>query len=207
MKKAQQIRVLIADDDFLVGETIRRLLKRAGYDVVGKAGDGEQALKMTQALQPDVVLMDIEMPGLGGIEATRQIQAHSPTPVVILTAYESSSLVEQAGAVGAGAYLVKPPNTSRMEQAITIAIARFQDMQELRRLNRELQAALAKVETLAGLLPICSYCRKVRDDAGYWQQVETYMSEHSGVTFTHGICPTCLEDLKQAYPELAGETP
>jgi AmiR/NasT family two-component response regulator len=134
---------------------------------------------MTQATRPDVVLMDIELPDMDGIEATRRINESCPTPVVVLTAYDTPELVERASAAGVGAYLVKPPDADEMDRAITIAMARFDDWMELRRLNAELQEALAQVGTLSGLLPICSSCKKIRDDEGYWIQLEAYIQEHS----------------------------
>jgi CheY-like chemotaxis protein len=142
--------------------------------------------------------MDIEMPKKNGIEATRDIYEFCPTPVVILTAYETAALVEQASVAGAGAYLVKPPKARELERAIMIAMARFRDLIALRNLNEELRAALAKVKLLSGLLPICASCKKIRDDRGYWQQVEVYIRNHSEVEFTHGMCPDCMA---RYYPD------
>jgi len=81
---------------------------------------------------------------------------------------------------------------------MAIAEARFADLTALRRLNAELQKALDEVKTLRGILPICSSCRKVRDDAGYWQEVEVYIEQHSGLEFSHGLCGECS---KRLYPE------
>ncbi|HEY84284.1 MAG TPA: response regulator, partial [Chloroflexi bacterium] len=159
MTQSHTIRVLIVEDDFLVGETVRGVLEDFGYQIIGRAMNGIQATEMTQALRPDVILMDLQMPDMDGIEATRRIQKSSPTPVVALTAYDTPELVEEASKAGVGAYLLKPPNGKELERAITIALARFDDMVELRRLNAELQDALEQVQTLSGLLPICSSCK------------------------------------------------
>ena len=104
-----------------------------------------------------------------------------------------------------GAYLLKPPKAREVERAITIAIARFGDLMSLRYLNTELEArnselqeALDKVNLLSGLLPICSHCKKIRDDEGYWQQVEVYIRDHSEAEFSHGICPDCMRNY---YPD------
>jgi AmiR/NasT family two-component response regulator len=198
MSQTHKIRVLMVEDDPLVSEMIRGTLEDLGYIVVGHAIDGRQAIELTRSLQPDVILMDIEMPELNGLKATQHIYQTYPTPVVMLTAYETPTLVEQASAVGAGAYLIKPPKARELERAITIALARFDDLMALNRLNEELQAALAAVKTLSGLLPICASCKKIRDDQGYWQQVEVYIREHADVEFTHGLCPDCLIKL---YPD------
>jgi two-component system, sensor histidine kinase and response regulator len=140
MNTPPAIRVLIAEDDAMVSEMIKRTLEKLDYVVVGEAADGRQAIELTQSLAPDVILMDIQMPELNGIEVTRQIQERCPTPVVILSAYETSHLLNQASAAGVGAYLVKPPNPGEIERGITIAMARFDDMIELRRLNDDLNA-------------------------------------------------------------------
>jgi AmiR/NasT family two-component response regulator len=216
MSNQQDVRVLIAEDDYLNCLMIKGLLEEIRYTVVGGAVDGLETVEMTQSLQPDVVLMDIKMPDMDGLEATRLIFERCPTPVVVLTAYETQELVEEASAVGVGAYLVKPPNAREMERAITIAMARFDDLMELHRLNAELQAgnearerlileledALAQLKTLSGLLPICASCKKIRDDDGYWNQLEAYIQDHSEVVFSHGLCPECAKKL---YPQIFGD--
>jgi AmiR/NasT family two-component response regulator len=213
MKTPQEIKVLLAEDDYLAGEMIKGILNEIGYTVVGRAIDGVQAVEMATQLtgtstQPDVILMDIEMPQMDGIEATRLIQERCPTPVVILTAYETSELVTLAGRVGAGAYMLKPPNPKEIERTIFIAIARFDDMMAWRRLNaelqarnEELQAALAQIKTLRGLLPICASCKKIRDDEGYWQDVAVYVRDHTEAEFSHGLCPDCAKELFPGYYE------
>lgn len=139
MEHSEIIQVLIVDDDSLVSEMTQGIVEEIGYVVVGKAINGQQGIDMTISLKPDVVLMDIEMPDMDGIEASRQIQQVCPTPIVILTAYDTQTLVKQASLAGVGAYLIKPPDTLEMERAITIAIARFKDLMELRELNDLLQ--------------------------------------------------------------------
>ena len=208
----KDIRVLIAEDDYLVGEMIRGMLLEMGYIIIGQASDGLEATELAQSLQPDIILMDVKMPDMDGLQATRLIHERYPTPVVVLTAYETSELLQEASAAGVGAYLVKPPNPHDMDRAITIALARFKDIIELRRLNtelqqryeerdklvQELQEALAKVKMLSGMLPICASCKKIRDDQGYWNQIEVYIRDHSEAEFTHGLCPDCA---RKHYPE------
>jgi len=202
MNRQDEIRVLVVDDDPMVGEMILGKLDNTRYHIVGRAFNGEQGVEQTGLLRPDVVLMDTEMPRLDGIEATRLIQEKHPTPVIMLTAYERLDIVEKAGSAGAGAYLVKPPSLKEIERAITIAIARFDDMMKLRRLNQELrdsnaqlQQALDKVKVLSGMLPICASCKKIRDDKGYWNQLEVYIESHSEALFSHGLCPECADKL------------
>jgi response regulator NasT len=146
MNQRENIRVLIAEDDYLSGEMIKGMAQELAYTVVGIAVNGQQAVEMTQSIRPDVILMDIEMPNMSGLEAARQIQAQCPTTVVMLTAHESDELVSQASEAGVGAYLVKPPQAGEMKRAITIALARFDDMMALRESNRRLEETLAKLQ-------------------------------------------------------------
>jgi AmiR/NasT family two-component response regulator len=197
------VKVLIAEDNFLVGEMIQGVAEEVGCVVVGRAMDGRQAVEMTTELRPDVVLMDIKMPDLDGIEAADIIQIRCPTPVVILTAYNTPEMLEKASLAGVGAFLAKPPRVRELSQAIVIARARFEDLVNLRRANdvlqrrtRELKEALVKIKTLRGLIPMCAYCKKIRSDKGYWQQLEEYLTEHSEADFTHGICPECLQKME-----------
>jgi signal transduction histidine kinase len=145
----KEIRVLIVEDDYLVSEMIKGSLQDVGYSIVGEAIDGFEAIELTCKLRPDVVLMDIEMPDKSGIEATQEIFRVCPTPVVVLTAYEKRELVVEATQAGVGAYLIKPPNARELERAITIAIARFEDTKNLRRLNLTLKARNEELDTFA----------------------------------------------------------
>ncbi len=207
MNASEPIRVLVAEDDYLVGEMVRSLLEREGYEVVGEASGGDEAVKLTREIQPDVVIMDIEMPGGNGLDACGQIQEVCPTPVVILTAYGDDELLRRAGQKGAGAYLIKPPRERDLDRAITIAMARFDDLRKLRKLNEQLQQALREVRTLSGLLPICAACKKIRDDEGYWHDVEEYISSHSDTEFSHGICPDCSKRLYPTYHQKLQQVP
>ena len=194
----KSITILVAEDDYLVSEEINRGLRMRGYERIMEAANGREAVDKVCSLRPDIVLMDIRMPELDGLEAARQIQDRCPTPVVILTAFESQDFVQEAGKAGVGAYLTKPPKPEELERAITIAMARHSDLMELRRLNKELNLALDEVKSLRGILPICSHCKKIRDDQGCWQYLETYISDRSEADFSHGICPDCISEF---YPE------
>lgn len=203
--KKKIIKVLIVEDDFLVSIMVQRMVEEIGYRVIGKAGNGIEAVERTKELKPDVVLMDIKMPDMDGIESAKKIQEKFPTPVVMLTSHETSDLLNKASDAGVGAYLVKPIHVRELENAITIARARFADMIKLREVNlelekrnKELQAALSKIKTLSGLLPICASCKKIRDDGGYWHQVEAYVQDHSDAEFSHGLCPDCVS---RYYPD------
>lgn len=195
-KKAYQ--VLIAEDDTVVAMVLKTQLRLAGYYVAGHASNGQEAVELATTENPDVILMDIQMPEVDGLEATRLIQEKCPCPVVLLSSHEEEEFIERASLAGAEAYLIKPPSTKELQRTICIAMARFADRQALRQLNTEYQKALADVKTLSGLVPICSSCKKIRDDKGYWNGVEDYVAKHSMAQFSHGICPDCMRRL---YPE------
>ena len=198
MQPSKKARVLVADDEVLACEMICGLLEDCGYVVVGRATDGWQAVQMVRSSQPDVVIMDIDMPHMSGIEAINTIHQVCPTPVVMLTAYESDELVEQASVAGAGAYLVKPPREREIRRAISIAMARFRDTAELRCVNAKLREALHQAKALTGMLCMCANCRRIRDDLDQWQSLEAYIQDHSDVQFSHGLCSECATRL---YPD------
>jgi AmiR/NasT family two-component response regulator len=214
MKPERNLSVLIAEDDALINEGTADQLRRLGYALAGQAYDAVQAVELAALNHPSVVLMDLQMidpdtgreDRLAGLKAARVLQECCPVAVVLLTAHESPDLIREAGQAGVSAYVVKPVRDNDLDRAIAIARARFEDLLELRRLsaelqrsNEELQAALASVRTLSGLLPICAYCKKIRDDQGYWHQVELYIQKHAEVQFTHGFCPDCC---RKFYPEI-----
>jgi two-component system, sensor histidine kinase and response regulator len=149
MRRKHKGRVLVAEDDALVAALVQGILEDQGYDVVGVVGDGLSAVEVVETVHPDVVLMDLQMPGMDGIEATRRIQATCPTPVVVLTAHEEPQLVKNATNAGVGAYLTKPPAGQDLEGAITVAQARFADMLALRELNVELESRNAELGAFA----------------------------------------------------------
>lgn len=148
MTASKNINVLVVDDEPLVNNLIANQLKNLGYTVMATACDGPEAVSLALRDQPDLVLMDLQMPDpatgqddpQAGLQAARTIQQSCPTPVILLTAHESTELVQEATASGVGAYLVKPVRDTELERAIAIAIARFDDMMALQQANDTLQA-------------------------------------------------------------------
>jgi response regulator NasT len=124
-------RVLIAEDEALIRLDLREMLVEEGYEVCGEAGDGEEAVRLAQELQPDLCIFDIKMPIMDGLVAAEKIATGRIAPVVILTAFSQRELVEQARAAGAMAYLVKPFQKSDLVPAIEIALSRFAEMRAL----------------------------------------------------------------------------
>ena len=133
MSEQRRGRVLLVDDEALIRMGMRVILRDLGYDIVGEAGDGQEAIDKVASLEPDVVIMDIKMPVMDGLEATRRIMAIHPVPIIVLTAYGQQSLVEEAADAGVLAYLMKPVREGDIAPAIEVARARFADLQWLRR--------------------------------------------------------------------------
>ncbi|ACL25793.1 MULTISPECIES: ANTAR domain-containing response regulator [Chloroflexus] len=149
------IRILIAEDNDLVSLTLEEQLKGLGYEVVGIARTGAEAVMLASRLKPDLVIMDIRMPEMDGTEATSRIRDQTGIPVVMLTAFADKETIRRAEAAGALAYLVKPVNEQELPPAITIALARHREMQSLRNENLELQEALEArklIERAKGIL-------------------------------------------------------
>src|SRR5579862_1475371 len=131
--KPAPARILLVDDEALIRMGLRVMLQDLGYEIAGEAADGHDAVAKAAALAPDVVIMDIKMPGMDGLEATRRIMAAQPVPIIVLTAYNQQSLVAEAADAGVLAYLMKPVREADIGPAIEVARARFADLAWLRR--------------------------------------------------------------------------
>ncbi len=197
------MKVLIVDDEPVVRRLIETSLKARGYEVVAARG-GEEAweiLKNDDA--PSLAILDWTMPGLDGLELCTRVRAlrkaTKPYLMFVTAKARTQDIVTGLGA-GADDYIVKPFQREELRARVQVGVRMLELQAALAARVRELEEALARVKQLQGLLPICSYCKKVRDDRNYWQQVETYIEGHSDAQFTHGICPECRE--KYVEPEL-----
>jgi PleD family two-component response regulator len=193
------IRVLLVEDSptdaRLMQETLLNV-SSTPYELIHV----DQLAKAKQILlsqQVDLVLLDISLPDSHGLQTFLRIHGQAPdVPVVVITGLDDEALGFRSVQEGAQDYLVKGQVTaSLLARSMRYAIER-------ERLLRQLREALAKIKTLRGLLPICASCKKIRDDQGYWNQIESYVMKHSEADFTHSICPGCVKTL---YPELLGE--
>ncbi|GAA1376440.1 ANTAR domain-containing response regulator [Luteococcus sanguinis] len=152
---AKKPRVLVAEDEALIRMDLVELLNEEGYEVVGQAGDGEEALAMARELQPDLVVMDVKMPKMDGITAAEQIAEERIAPVVMLTAFSQRDLVERAREAGAMAYVVKPFDASDVVPAIEIAMGRFAEIRAVEDEVADLEERLASrkaVDQAKGML-------------------------------------------------------
>jgi len=193
--------ILIVDDLPRNLQVLALLLDKAGYRV-SMAMDGAQALAMVAEEAPDLVLLDVMMPGTDGLEVIRRLkalEAHRDIPVIFLTARAELEDLEEGFRLGAVDYVTKPFRGGELLARVATHVSLKRALERERQLRRSLEESLAQVKTLTGLLPICARCKKVRDDNGYWNQIETFIEAHSDVDFTHGICPECSHVL---YPEM-----
>jgi DNA-binding response OmpR family regulator len=136
------------------------------------------------------------MPGLDGVEVCRRVRAgESPTPpyVILLTAKTRREDIVEGLSAGADDFVRKPFDRAELRARIQVGVRVLALQHKLAERVRDLEAALQRVRQLQGLLPICSYCKRIRDDRNYWQQVEEYVTAHSEAQFSHGICPDCYE--------------
>jgi len=193
-------KILIVEDERIVARDIQKSVEALGYLVCAMTSSGEKAIQKADEFRPDLVLMDIVLKGaMDGIEAAGQIGAALKIPVVYLTAYDDDDILQRAKITTPYGYITKPFNDRELHIAIEIALYKSWAEEQRERLILDLQEALAKVKTLSGLLPICSYCKKIRDDKGYWNQIESYIRDHSEAEFSHSICRECA---KKYYPDM-----
>ena len=135
-------RVIVADDESIVRMDLREMLDSLGYLVVGEAGDGESAVHLSRELKPDIVIMDIKMPGMDGIDAGRVLTEERIAPVLLLTAYSQQDLVERAKEAGVMAYIVKPFHEADLAPAIEVALRRWREFRALEQEVEDLKEAL-----------------------------------------------------------------
>jgi PleD family two-component response regulator len=195
------MKVLIVDDIPENISTLAIALESEGF-AIKTAADGEQALQIANNHSPDLILLDIKMNGMDGFETCLALKKQNATkdiPVIFLTVSKETEAVIRGFTCGGVDYIAKPFRQEEVCARVRTHLYLRALMKEKEKLIVELQQALAKVKTLSGLLPICSSCKKIRDDKGYWNQIETYIREHSEADFTHGICPKCA---KMLYPGL-----
>lgn len=193
---AERRRILIAEDEPVSRRLLERSLEQWGYSPVVCVNGAEAWATLQQPDAPRVAVLDWMMPDMDGLEVCRAVRA-ADFPIqpylILLTARASREDVICGLQAGADDYLTKPVDRGELEVRLQVA-ARVVSLQaRLAERVVELETALRKVRQLQGLLPICSYCKRIRDDQNYWSQVETYLAEHSEVQFSHGICPNCLE--------------
>jgi len=188
-------RVLVVDDEPSNIKIIKETIKE--YCRVSAAVTGAAALDIAASDDPpDLILLDIVMPDMDGYEVCRRLKAHPQAqtiPIIFLTAKSSSADETSAFDLGAVDYITKPFNPMVVNARVKMHLELKQYRDQLVEKNRQLQKALDDIKQLSTIVPICAQCKKIRNDSGYWEQVEQFIATHLDARFTHGYCPECYQ--------------
>lgn len=203
------VRVLYFEDNQALAYLIQKKLAVKGF-IIDIARDGKEGLVMYRKDSYDVLVLDYQMPIHNGLEVVNILLSEGELPpTIMVTGAGDEKLAVEAMKSGVGDYIVKDPEGRYIEllpSVIDRVLRQQRLIEEKRRIEEEkekliveLREALEKVKTLKGLIPICSHCKKIRDDKGYWEKIEVYIRNHTEVDFTHGICPECMEKKFPQY--------
>ena len=196
--------ILIAEDDPVSRRILEVTLTNWCYDVT-VTKDGNEAWEILQSDDaPMLAILDNMMPGMDGFEICRRIRevpkAKSPY-ILLLTAMSAKDDVVKGIEAGANDYLTKPFHREELRVRVGVGVQMLGLQATLFERVCDLESALAQVKQLQGILPMCSYCRQVRNDQDYWEKVEGYITDHSDLQFSHGICPDCFIKVEAELEE------
>jgi DNA-binding response OmpR family regulator len=203
--------VVIADDDRIAATVLAQTLRRWHFDVT-VASDGAEALDRLQAAgaSPTLAILDWMMPLVEGADVCRRVRREMPLAnmyLMLLTSLESKERVVAGLEAGADDYLIKPFDPEELRARINVGVRVLALQERLAERVKDLEDALDSVKQLRGLLPICSYCKRIRADDQYWIQVESYIAERSNAQFSHGICPPCASALEREIEQHKNNRP
>lgn len=199
------MKILIAEDDLVSRHVLTTNLAKWGHDVVA-VGDGLEAWRVLQ--QDDALhfaIVDWMMPGMEGPEVCRRLRESTreiAPYVILLTARQSVAEVVQGIAAGADDYLTKPYHRDELRVRVQVGVRMIELQTKLADRVGQLERALEQVKRLQGIIPICGYCKKIRDDRDYWQSLDSYIASHSEAEFSHGICPSCYTEIVKPQIDL-----
>lgn len=194
------MKILIAEDDPVSRRLLEATLEKFGYEVVVAADGAEAWIALQRDDAPPLAILDWMMPELDGVEIcrrVREIPTSTPPYLILLTAKTERGDVVTGLDAGANDYLKKPFDRGELRARVQVGVQVLELQRKLAERVIELEDTLAQVKQLQGLLPICSYCKNIRDEQNYWQRVDSYLMEHADVMFSHGICPDCYRDVVQ----------
>ena len=202
------MRVVIADDDRVAAEILARTLRRWEFTPIVTTNGAEAWKQLRSAPGPTLAILDWMMPALDGPEICRLVRRELPLAnmyLILVTARETRGDIVAGLDAGADDYVIKPFDAEELRARVAVGLRVLTLQERLAERVEELQAALSNVKRLHGLLPICSYCKRIRGDDQYWQQVEGYIAEHSDAQFSHGICPACYVAVNAELDEAAAK--
>jgi phosphoserine phosphatase RsbU/P len=197
------VRILIAEDDSTSRFLLEATLKKWDHEVIA-ATDGPEAWEILQSDDaPQLAVLDWMMPTMNGIEVCRQARTRPELQqlyIIMLTTKNAEEDIVAGLHAGANDYVTKPFKRRELQARILVGERVVNLQSELSARVKQLEESIAREKQLQGLLPICSYCKRIRNDGNYWQQVERYIEEYADVAFSHSICPDCYRD--KVEPEL-----
>ena len=201
------MRILIAEDDPISRRLLVATLNKFGHEVVVTASGAEAWATLQRPDAPPLAVLDWMMPEIDGVELCRRVRAlAAPLPpyLILLTAKSGKEDVVTGLESGANDYLTKPFDREELRARVQVGAHVLELQEALLARVCELEAALTRVKQLQGLLPICSYCNKIRDDRNHWHRIESYIGKRAEVEFSHGVCPGCYKDLVQPQLDQIG---
>jgi len=200
------VKILIAEDEPLSRRLLQHVLTEHGHEVI-VTSDGIQAWEVLQAEDaPHLAVVDWMMPGLTGLQLCNLVHEAPDADLkylILLTAKGEKADIVRGLAAGANDYVTKPFDKDELRARVDVGVRMIQLQIRLADRIRELQEALAHVNQLKGIIPICAQCKKIRDDQNYWQRVEKYIAKNVDAKFTHGLCPDCAEAVRVEADEMA----
>ena len=202
------MKILIAEDESVSRHALRATLKKWGHEVISTS-NGQEALD--HLLQPDsapVAILDWMMPAVDGIGVCRKIREIKDqflVYIIMLTSRERNEDIVEGLNAGANDFVTKPYHHAELRARVEVGVRMVELQNELTTKVHELEKALEEVKTLRGLFPMCSYCKKIRDDSNFWHQVDMYLREHLDADFSHGICPACYETIIRPQFDALGD--
>ena len=196
-----EISILVVDDDPDILLATARILKKEGYQVL-QAETGNQCLEKAYKEHPDLVLLDVMLPDILGTEVCAELRNntdHQQKYILLMSGFKTSSN-DQADGLDAGAdgYIARPVSNRELISRVNSMVRLIRAERERDHYILELEKAAEKIKVLSGIIPICMHCKQIRDDKGYWNQLEEFISKHSDAQFSHSLCDACLEKY---YPE------
>ena len=198
------MRILIAEDDRTSRNMLASVLKKGGYEVIEAANGAEAWDALRQPDAPMLGILDWMMPVMDGIDVVRrlrELETDRPTYIIILTTKGEKDDIVAGLNAGADDYLAKPFHPGELTARVEVGRRLIEMRETLACKIEELREALDQIKTLRGIVPICMNCKKIRDDQGFWNQVEVYVRDHTEANFSHAICPECMNRLYPDYKE------
>jgi DNA-binding response OmpR family regulator len=201
------VKILIAEDEPVSRRLLQHLLTEHGHDVIVTA-DGIQAWEALQRDDaPHLAVIDWMMPGITGLQLCNLVHEAPDAELkylILLTAKGEKADIVRGLAAGANDYVIKPFDKDELRARVDVGVRVIQLQIRLAERIQELQEALAHVNQLKGIIPICAQCKRIRDDQNYWQRVEKYIAKNIDARFTHGLCPECAEAAQIEVDRMQG---